>query len=137
MSCADSGQRIALAPGGLSMLLTLLYERIYLVNSSSAPVAHGQFQERQTVVFVVIGVAAAIVTIAIGVSGGVRWIYRNGQESGQAQAEREADRRAQAEAQAKIQAAQSEAQAKIQAVEAKLVEIQGELDFIRARRPRT
>jgi len=74
---------------------------------------------------IIIGVAAGIVTIAIGVCGSARWIYRRGQESGKAQADREADRRAQAEAQAKIQT-----------LEASIRDIQAELDRVRVRRPR-
>jgi CHASE3 domain sensor protein len=52
---------------------------------------------------IIIGTFAAIVTIAIGVTSAIRWIYRQGQESGKAQAEYQADRRAQDEVQAKIQ----------------------------------
>jgi len=74
---------------------------------------------------IIIGVAAGIVTIVIGVCSGARWIYRRGQESGREHADREADRRAQAEAQAKIQT-----------LEASLRDIQAELDRSRVRRPR-
>jgi len=74
---------------------------------------------------ITIGVAAAIVTIAIGVASGIWWVYRHGQDSGKAQAEYRAARRAQAEAQARIQI-----------MEAKLAEIQAEMDRIRPRRPR-
>jgi uncharacterized protein HemX len=88
-------------------------------------------------------VVAAIVTIAIGVASGIRWIYRHGQEAGEAKAEHQANLRVQAEAQAKIQAMearlaenQAETQAKIHTMEAKVAEIQAEMDRTRPRRPR-
>jgi len=69
-------------------------------------------------------VLASIVTIAIGVISGIRWIYRHGEESGKAQAEYQADRRAQAEVKAKIQT-----------MEAELSKLRAEMDRIRPRRP--
>ena len=92
---------------------------------------------------IVIATVAGIVTIALGVAGCVRWIYRRGQMSGRAQAALEAERRAQAEAQAEAQAKvksleaqvaqiQDEAQAKVRSLEAQVAQIQAELDLIRA-----
>jgi uncharacterized protein YlxW (UPF0749 family) len=72
-----------------------------------------------------IATAAGIVTIAIGATGCVRWIYKRGQASGKAQAALEAERVAQIEAQAR-------AQAKVEALEAQVAQIQAELDSMRA-----
>jgi hypothetical protein len=77
----------------------------------------------------IIVVAAAVVTIAIGVSGCVRWIYRRGQQSGIAQTMLETERSAHA-------AALAEAQAEVKALKARVAEIQSELESMRGRRPR-
>jgi hypothetical protein len=76
-----------------------------------------------------IATAAGIVTIAIGATGLVRWIYRRGQASGKKQAALEAERLAQIEAQA-------QAQAEVQALKAQVAQIQAELDLIRAQSPK-
>ncbi|HEX2820982.1 MAG TPA: hypothetical protein VHO07_12555 [Streptosporangiaceae bacterium] len=97
---------------------------------------------------ITIGAVAAIVTIIIGISSGVRWVYRRGQTSGVEKAEHEADRRAQvlaqAEAQAEIRAlkavlaeVQADAKAEVEAVKKRLAKIQAELDWLRVRHPLT
>ena len=64
-----------------------------------------------TITMTIILVAAAIVTIAIGVSECVRWIYRQGQKS-------------------------VEDRAKTEALEARVTELKAELAQIKANRPR-
>jgi len=99
-------------------------------------------ETRQTMT-IFIATAAGIVTISLGATGLVRWIFRRGQASGRKQAALEAERlaqaAAQAEAQAKVKALEGqvaqikdEAQAKVKALESQVAKIQAELDLIRA-----
>lgn len=72
---------------------------------------------------IIAGIATAIVTVALGISYLIRWIYKRGQVSGKALAEREANRHDQVMAGARVAE-----------LEERLREVQTQLDALRSRR---